>query len=237
MTPMNRPFRPLALAAAAVALALSPAVFGQQQGQNAAQVAGSPEVRQEDGPTLDVKADSPARMVVLFPENAQSRDLQGMQLVLIEMEMPQPEQGQEDAQNRRPQSGEATPTGREIVFQPGQAVDGLVAYKLDTGRADRQYMIVARGISGREVQIDGARGGNQGVNVMTVKLPPTDEQMQQYQQQQQQYREQQQQQQQADESGQGRAQALAGGNSQEPQQPQPTDVAVLMVYAPTTAGR
>lgn len=242
----------LALAAAAVVAGLAcltPALAQQGQPQ---QAAGQAEVRQMNGPTFDLKGNSDARLVVLFPgstQGGQQGGLQGMQLVLVEKQAPQQSGGQEQGGGQ----AQMTNTGREILLRPASAVDGLVAHQFDRSGNDRQYMLVTRGVD-RQLDVRQAGGGD-GVTLFRVQAQPDESQQQQYQQQQEQYQQQmqayQEQQRQAQEqaaaqqqnqegqegqqAGQGdNAQLAAGQQAQQPQQPQapqPTDVAVIMVYS------
>lgn len=268
-----------ATAAVAVLTFGASAAFAQQNQNNQPQdqqndIAGQAQIREKEGPTFDVRANQPCRMIVLFPEQDQNQsrgagsmaggNLQDLELVLVEMQVPQQAEGEQGdqaqlaGQRRGARSGQGIPTGREIVFSPGQAAEGLAQHRLESNGQHRQYMVIARS-GNQQFEINETAGGDEGILLLRVQAQPTEEQMQQYEEQMTQYRERQQQrsqqnqqnqqnqnqqdqqqnQQQGQQNDQNRQRnqqrnqqqsQQQGQQSDEPQPPQPTDAALIMVY-------
>lgn len=236
MTP--RTFRPLAAAVAmASALAFAAPTFAQQQDQQ--DQSGQARVIQQNGPEFQIKQQqgqagqaqqqNEPYVVVLFPRTGaspQQGGAQAIQIELIESKLPQQQDGEQAGQ---PQ-GQAQPTGNALLFSSTDAQNGVVSYKLENA-GNMSYRVGARS-GGKMLKIDGGQGG-QGVQVMTVKMDPSQQQMDQYKQQQEAWQ-QRQQAAAAQQKQEGEAQPAGsrqGGQAEQaPQQPTASDVAVILVY-------
>ncbi len=159
----------IAAAALAVASVGLPAALGQQN-----QNAGQARVVQQQGPEIQIPQDARPQVVVFFPQQTQGGQSQGVQVEFIEsrFEQRQDEEGQQ-------QRGPATPTGRVLVFNSDEAQNGVVSHALDQG-GNMQYRVAAR--SGGQMLEVSQSGGGQGVQLMIVQQPPTQEETTRYEQ-------------------------------------------------------
>ena len=155
------PTRTLALAAGLAILASSAGVVHAQQSDDDK---GKARVVERKGPEVEVKANTPGHVLVLFPV-MQSGEKNAVEITMVESQMPAaPAPGEQPQGSQQPM-----PTGKEYVFNSKDARDQTVSYKLDANGMGRKLMLLGK-IDGQTVDVRPA-GGPEGVQMYLVTMP------------------------------------------------------------------